>query len=91
MVEDGEILIGKKPFMNYITAVSLQFSKGLEEVFVKARGDNISKAVEVAMVAKTKFLSNVEVGKVSIASEPFKGRDGKNRVASSIAIQLIKK
>lgn len=77
--------------MNYVTALSMQFNKGQGEVFVKARGPNISKAVNIALIAKRKFLNDVEVGDVNIKSEPFKGRDGNKRVASSISIKMVKK
>jgi len=90
-MDEGVVLVGEKPFMNYITALSTQFGKGLKQVFVKARGDHISKAVHLSMVAKNKFLNNVIIGKVSIDSELFKGRDGNNRIASSISIELLKK
>ena len=38
MSDDNSIFIGNKPFMNYVTAVVMQFTiKGASEVIVKAR------------------------------------------------------
>ena len=53
MAEDYAIYIGGKPFMNYVTAVVMQFTaKNADTVIVRARGKFISKAVDVAEVAK---------------------------------------
>jgi DNA-binding protein len=42
------ILIGKKPPMNYVLATLTAFHEGAGEVVIKARGQSISKAVDVA-------------------------------------------
>ncbi|PJF37803.1 MAG: DNA-binding protein, partial [Phototrophicales bacterium] len=43
MSEDNQIFVGDKPFMNYVTAVVMQFtSKKEDEVIVKSRGKFIS-------------------------------------------------
>ena len=56
---DNIIFIGNKPFMNYVTAVVMQFtSQRSNEVVVKARGKFISRAVDVAEVAAKRFLKD---------------------------------
>ena len=62
-MEDNNIFIGGKPFMNYVTGVVMQFTtKNAEDVIVKARGKFISRAVDVAEVASKRFLEGtVEV------------------------------
>jgi DNA-binding protein len=90
--QENSIFIGGKPFMNYVTGVVMQFSNGAEEVTVKARGKFISKGVDVAEVARRKFLEdkNVEVKDVSIASEEFENKEGKLVNVSVIEIILKK-
>ncbi len=90
---DNSIFIGGKPFMNYITAVVMQFrTKGANEVIVKARGKFISRAVDVAEVASKRFLEGtVEIKNINIDSEEFKNKEGKDVRVSSIEIVLKKK
>ena len=90
---DNTIFIGNKPFMNYATAVTMQFNKGTKKVLVKARGKFISKGVDVAEVARRKFLSdkNIKVENVSIGSEEFENKEGKLVNVSVIEIVLEEK
>ncbi len=68
MAEDNTIFIGEKPFMNYVTAVVMQFTtKDAGEIFIKARGKFISRAVDVAEVASKRFLNGqAEVGNIKV-------------------------
>ena len=90
--QENSIFIGAKPFMNYVTGVVMQFNNGAEEVTVKARGKFISKGVDVAEVARRKFLEdkNAEVKNVKIGSEEFENKEGKMVNVSVIEI-IIKK
>ncbi len=91
--EDNVIFIGNNPFMNYVTGVVMQFNtKGSDEVIVKARGKFISRAVDVAEVARNKFLkeSNVKIGNISIGSEEFENNEGKKINVSIIEITMKK-
>jgi DNA-binding protein len=91
--EENSIFIGGKPFMNYVTGVVIQFKNGAKEVVVKARGKFISKGVDVAEVARRKFLEgeNVSTKNVSIGSEEFENKEGKLVNVSVIEITLQKK
>ena len=93
MTEDNSIFIGLKPFMNYVTGVVMQFTtKDANEVIVKARGKFISRAVDVAEVAAKRFLEGqVEVKNISINSEEFTNKEGRNVRVSSIEITLARK
>jgi len=93
MESDNSIFIGTKPFMNYVTGVVIQFTtKGAEEVFVKARGKYISRAVDVSEVAVKRFLKDqIRVKNIKIDSEEFKNKDGKDVYVSTIEISLVKK
>jgi len=87
---DNTVFIGNKPFMNYATGVTMQFNKGFETVMVKARGKFISKGVDVAEVARRKFLAdkNITVENVTIGSEEFENKEGKMVNVSVISITL---
>ncbi|MBS3170730.1 DNA-binding protein Alba [Candidatus Woesearchaeota archaeon] len=86
------ILVGEKPFMNYVNGVVLQFtSLDASEVIVKARGKFIAKAVDITEVARKRFLENkISVDRVLINSEDFKNKEGKQIRVSTIEI-FIKK
>jgi DNA-binding protein len=90
--KENSIFVGGKPFMNYVTGVVLQFNNGAEEVTIKARGKFISKAVDIAEVARRKFLEdkNVSVKNVSIGSEEFENKEGKLVNVSVLEIALKK-
>ena len=89
---DNSIFVGNKPFMNYVTAVVMQFTtKDAKKVIVKARGKFISKAVDISEVAAKRFLDNMVTNEVVINSEEFKNDEGKDIRVSSIEITLTKK
>ncbi len=91
--EDNIIFIGGKSFMSYVTGVVVQFNtKEAEEVTIKSRGKFISKAVDVAEVAKNKFLKdkNITVKEVRIGSEEFENKEGRMVNVSVLEIVLKK-
>lgn len=92
-MSDNSIFIWNKPFMNYVTAVVMQFTtKDAKEVIIKARGKFISRAVDVSEVATKRFLTGqIEVSKISIDSEEFKNKEEKEVRVSTIEIVLKKK
>jgi len=92
--DDNNIYIGGKPFMNYITAVVMQFTtKGAEEVVIKARGKFISKAVDVAEVCRKRFLKdrNIDIKDIKVDSEEFENQEGRKVNVSTIDIVLAQK
>ncbi|MFH1399690.1 MAG: DNA-binding protein Alba [Candidatus Woesearchaeota archaeon] len=92
MAEDNSIFIGNKPFMNYVTAVVMQFTvKNATEVTIKARGKFISRAVDVAEVAAKRFLDGqATIKDIRIDSEEFQNKEGKQVRVSTIEIVLGK-
>lgn len=89
---DNTIFVGNKPFMNYVTAVVMQFSTHkAPEVRIQARGKFITRAVDVAEVARRKFLENVDVSKIEIGSEDYEDTEDKAVRVSTISIVLQKK
>ncbi len=90
MNETNIVYIGKKPTMNYVLAVVTQFNNGMDEVSIKARGNAISKAVDVKEIVINKFLTNVKQKDISTASEELTNEDGTKSKVSSIQIVLTK-
>jgi len=86
------IYVGGKPFMNYVTAVVMQFTtQGAKDVVVRSRGKFISKAVDVAEVVKSRFMSNkVKDGGIKVGSEEFENKEGRIVRVSTMDITLTK-
>ncbi|MFH1521823.1 MAG: DNA-binding protein Alba [archaeon] len=90
-IKESSILIGGKPFINYVTGVILQFNNGISKTIIKARGKFISKCVDVAEIARKKFPEEeVSVQDVSIGSEKFENKEAKMVNVSTIEITLLK-
>lgn len=90
---DNVVFIGAKPFMNYVTGVVMQFTtQNATEMTIKARGKFISKAVDVAEVARKRFLKdqNISIKDIKINSEEFENKEGKKVNVSIIDIVLSK-
>jgi archaea-specific DNA-binding protein len=89
---DNSIFVGDKSFMNYVTAVVMQFTtKGAKEVFVKSRGKFISKAVDVSEVSVKRFLKDqIVVNSIKINSETFTNKEGREVRVSVMEISLKK-
>jgi len=85
------VFIGQKPTMTYVFQVVTQLNAGVGPVVVKARGNAIGKAVDVAEVVRRRFLEGqVDVGPISIDTERLVNRDGRDANVSSIAIRLTR-
>ena len=91
--QDNSIYIGGKPFMNYVTAVVMQFTtKSASDIVIKARGKFISRAVDVAEVTSKRFLTGqATVGDIKIDSEEFTNKEGRQVRVSTIEITLNRK
>ena len=89
---DHVVLVGEKPFMNYVTGVVMQFTtQGAPEVVIKARGKFISRAVDIAEVTRKRFLEGtVDLKDIKIDSEDFENKEGKQVRVSSIELTLKK-
>jgi len=90
MNESNIVFIGKKPFMNYVTSVVMQFNSGAKAVTIKARGKYINRAVDVAEVVRNRFVQDVKVSDIRINSEEFEGEENKKVKISTIEITLSK-
>ena len=85
------VFIGRKPTMNYVLAVITGFSTlNNEEVVLKARGRAISTAIDVAEIARHRFLKDLKVDKIITGTEEISQEDGRTRMVSTIEITLRK-
>ena len=85
---ENVVYVGKKPAMNYVLAVVTQFNNGASAVTIKARGNTIGRAVDVAEIARNRFLQDAKVGSISISSEELTNEDGTKSKVSAIQIVL---
>ena len=84
--EENVIYVGNKPAIKYAAAVAAEFENGANDVFIKARGRAISRAVDAAEISINRFLEGaVEVKEVKISTENIE-----NKNISSIQIHLSK-
>lgn len=90
MPDDNTVLIGKKPVMNYVLACITFFHGGAKEVNIKARGQSISRAIDVAEVVRRRFLPDVKVKNVLIGTDKIIPIEAGNQLTnvSSIEIKL---
>ncbi len=91
MTEDSIVYIGSKPAMTYVMAVLTAFNqKGADRVVLKARGQAISSAVDVAEICRNRFISGISKPEIEIGTEELEGQDGGKRNVSTIAILMAK-
>ncbi len=91
--QDNEIYVGEKPFMNYVTAIVMQFTTQQQDtVHVKARGKHISRAADVVEIAIHDFLDGVaEVSNIELTSQQVTNKENKLVRVSTLHITLQKK
>lgn len=90
LISENVVLIGKKPAMNYVLAVVTQFNNGAKSVKVRARGNAISRAVDVAEISRNRFVTDAKVERIAINSEELANEDGTKSKVSTIEIVLAK-
>ncbi len=90
--ESNVIFVGNKPLMNYVTGIVMQFTKkNNPQVIIKARGKFIAKAVDIAEVARRRFLQehSIMAKDIAIGTEEY-DKDGRTISVSTIDITLSK-
>ena len=91
--KSGIVFIGSKPPMDYVLAVITRLSaSNAKEVILKARGQAITTAVDVAEITRNRFLKDLKVSKISIGTEEMPPREGENSslMVSTMEITLTK-
>ncbi|MCW4006356.1 MAG: DNA-binding protein Alba [Candidatus Bathyarchaeota archaeon] len=87
------IFVGNKPPMSYVLAIITAFSSGsLKEITLKARGQAITTAVDVAEIARNRFIKDLKVSKIAIGTAEMPPREGetRTRMVSTIEISVNK-
>jgi DNA-binding protein len=87
MSSENTVYIGRKPILNYCTAV-LEVLRNSDTVALKARGSAISTAVDVAEVTRSRFLSGLTVDSIEIGTEELTNEEGRPRNVSTIMILM---
>ncbi len=90
MAEENTVFIGKKGTMAYVLAVVTQVNNGASDVVIKARGKAISRAVDVAEIVKNKFITELKIDKIDIATEEISSEEGNPLKVSAIEISMKK-
>ncbi|MCJ2512153.1 MAG: DNA-binding protein Alba [Thermoplasmata archaeon] len=90
MADENIVYIGRKPTMNYVLAVVMQFNSGSDDVIIKARGRSISTAVDVAEIVRNKFVQEAKIKDIQISTEQLTGDEGRTSNVSSIEIFMSK-
>jgi DNA-binding protein len=92
--QQDTILIGNKPPMSYVLAIITAFSSGTtKDITLKARGQSITTAVDVAEITRSRFIKDLKVSKIAIGTVEMPPREGENksRMVSTKEITQIKK
>jgi DNA-binding protein Alba len=91
--KSGIVFIGRKPAMSYVLAVITSLSaSNAKEITLKARGQAITTAVDVAEITRSRFLKDLKIDKIAIGTEEMPPREGENRarMVSTMEITLTK-
>jgi len=89
MVGANIVYVGNKPPMAYVMAlITALNSSRTENVVLKARGRAISRAVDVAEIARNRYLNGLSAGKIEIGTEQMPTEGGGTRGVSTISITL---
>jgi DNA-binding protein Alba len=93
MAEKDVIFVGNKPPMSYVLAIITAFSGGsIKDITLKARGQAITTAVDVAEITRSRFLKDLKLGKIVIGTTEMPPREGesRSRMVSTIEITMSK-
>ena len=87
--ETNTVYIGKKPVMSYVLAVITCFNAAsTREVTLKARGQAITTAVDVAEITRRRFMESMKVSNIRLGTEDMPVEEGGTRAVSTIEITL---
>ena len=95
MTENANVIfVGNKPPMSYVLAIITALSSGNPtEITLKARGQAITTAVDVAEITRNRFVKDLKVTNIAIATQEMPPREGetKSRMVSTMEITMNKK
>jgi DNA-binding protein len=87
------VFIGRKPPMSYVLAVITSLSaSNAKEITLKARGQAIATAVDVAEITRRRFMKDLKLSKIVTGTEEMPAREGEHRtrMVSTMEITLTK-
>ena len=88
MAENNSVLVGTKPVMNYALACITLFHSGAKEINLKARGQSISRAIDVAEVVTRRFLPDVKVKSIGIGTAHLPRREEGSLMTNVSTIEI---
>jgi DNA-binding protein len=91
--DPGTIFVGRKPPMAYVMAIITGLAtSNAKEITLKARGQAIATAVDVAEITRRRFLKDLKISNVAIGTEEVPPREGesRSRMVSTMEIKLVK-
>jgi len=75
MAPDVKIIdVGRRPIDDYVFEAVVSFQEGVNDIIIKGRGDFISKAIDTYWALKDRLGDSIELVKVEIGSERYRGR-----------------
>jgi DNA-binding protein len=86
--DDSKVFIGKKKSFNYVLA-AMVILNDQQPVTLLARGQSISRAVDVSEIVINNFIKGSSYGKVKISTEELSNEDGTKANVSSIEIEIL--
>ena len=87
-VSRDHVIVGVKPIMNYVVACMTLFNSGMDLIRVRARGRNISTAVDVVEMLRRVFLKDLVVNDIKIGTETHIVANGREASVSTIELYL---
>ncbi|MGQ9596888.1 MAG: RNA-binding protein [Thermoproteota archaeon] len=70
MSSSAVVIVGKKKPWNYVTACITAFNSGTKTLMIRGRGNNISRAVDVANLLR-RNVAGVEILEIRIVEDPI--------------------
>ena len=91
---DNVLLVGGKDFSSYMRTIEFFIRKQKKKkIIIKARGNNIKKAIDLAEASKNKFLNDLDIliKDVKIYTSKFNDKENIERSVSCIDIEIFLK
>ncbi|MHC1679979.1 MAG: RNA-binding protein [Methanomassiliicoccales archaeon] len=88
MFEWSIMFIDKRPIMSYVLTPVPKLAE-MGGLTIMARGMSISKAVDIVLILKDRYVKGCRIDRIDIQTEVLEGENGKTAKVSSIEIRLI--
>ena len=82
------VYIGKKEMLYYVLATVMNLNSDLAQAIIKARGNSIGMAVDVAEVVRRRYVRNASILDVKIGTELLDSHRGGKMPVSFIEIHM---